>query len=157
MSLNISTRLRHLAYSLGLAAVVLPGLVSQADAESPRCRLDVFSLRALDLQESSGDEIFLRLNGIPHPRSEEVHYTQIGQIEQAAAFSPPTPAVFYGDETDPATVKVIEDDAIFNQKIGGTLTEICRSGEAIARRHIFQDSTAAYQLDYAVTVVFDPT
>ena len=122
MSIKNSARLRAVAVGLGVAAAAIaPSLSDQASAQSVLCQLDVVSLRARDLQESGGDEIFLRLNGQAHPRTGEVNYTNNA-----------------------------EDDVLaFNDKIGETLVENC-TGTKTGARFTFQDSTAIYELIYNV-------
>ena len=137
---------------LAAAAIAITGaslLWSKPSSAAPQCRFTMVSLTALDLQESGGDEIRIRLDGVGFPSGGSVTFTAHGQIRSAAAFG--SPATEFPDQgASHLFVNVEEDDALFfDDGIGPTLGLTCTAGSS-RKAFVFEDRTAAYRLTYDV-------
>ena len=140
-----STGLGLAAAALFAAPVAAAAPASAVDAE---CVFTVVSVRALDVQESGGDEIILRLDGARFPDRGAVTFTARGQVRSAASFDSPV-VQFPRQGEDHLFVNVEEDDPIFDDGIGPTLGLSCTAARGVDS-FVFEDRTAAYRVTYEV-------
>jgi hypothetical protein len=133
-----------------MAAVSVPILAepSRAAVPQPHCVFSLISVKALDLQESDGDEIYLRLDGVRFPHGDSVSFTSDGQVRLASSFGSPV-VEFPRPGQNYLFVNVVEDDLLLDDDIGNTVGVSC-AGPFGPRTFVFQDRTASYRLTYDV-------
>jgi hypothetical protein len=153
MNILRSRRARLAALTVGLAASAVPVLAQSASAADQNCRFIFTSLNAVDVQEegflTNGDEIFLTLDGQRFPATGTVKFRADGATAGPRSFG--SPLVPFSD-SNPLTVKLLEDDTIINDRIG-TVKNLECTGDQTAQVLRFKERRAEYLLTYDIDLV----
>jgi hypothetical protein len=153
MTILRSTRARLGLLTVGLAAAAVPVLSQPASAAPQNCRFIFRTLQAVDVQEElflgNGDEIFVKIEGVNFPSTGTVKYRADGVIRAANSFG--SPQVNYSD-SNPLTIRVVEDDTVINDRIGRDKNLEC-TGDQTDQVLRFADASAEYLLTYNVDLL----
>jgi hypothetical protein len=144
-------RARLAAITAGVVASVVPVLSQSASAADQQCNFVLNTVQAIDVQEprSRGDEIFIRLDGVAFPSSGSVRFLRNGVTRSANNFD--SPVVGFADD-NPLSVRLIEDDIIFNDPIGNTKNLEC-TGDQTDQVLVFKETGVKYLMKYDVDLL----
>ncbi len=153
MTILRSTGARLATLTLGVAAVAVPVLAQPASAAVQSCEFVLNTVTADDIQEprTRGDEIILELDGQRFPTliRDFVRFRVPGVAVGAGAFD--TAKKQFADD-NPLTVRLIEDDTLFNDQIGNNKTLEC-TGDQTDQVLIFRETGVQYRVKYDVNLL----